>query len=355
MNSNKNNSLIFCKKCNSIPLIELVPKESGLKIFLSCKCFHQKLIKEETFFKYYYYNNNMEIEENIEIENEKIKNLINIYNQYKNTFMNNLDELKDNIEKKFKNCLDKIQLIIDLNKKFNQNIDKIIKIIIKNYKLDPNNNNNIENIVKNIQINSYKKFQNFDSMKIEQNISNINKIFELFLKENYIISSDKFQLIRSFRKYDFMIELNNNIFASLKKNESIMIFDIKNIENYLKIKKNQEISNILIDEKKRYLISSEDEYFVKFRDLNEIIKKFSDTNYLKTSILFPSLYEFKHNNLIVSLINLENNLIGVNDRQSFNIYKYDIIDKYCQLIKKLDIKVDNHNYHLFSYNEIFIY
>ena len=152
-----------------------------------------------------------------------------------------------------------------------------------------------------------------------------------------------------------MIELNNNIFASLKKNESIMIFDIKNIENYLEIKKNQKISNILIDEKKRYLISSEDEYFVKFRDLNEIIKKFSDTNYLKTSILFPSLYEFKHNNLIVSLINLENNLIGVNDRQSFNIYKYDIIDKYCQLIKKLDIKFDNHNYHLFSYNEIFIY
>ena len=91
-----------------------------------------------------------------------------------------------------------------------------------------------------------------------------------------------------------MIELNNNIFASLKKDESIMIFDIKNIENYLEIKKNQKISNILIDEKKRYLISSEDEYFVKFRDLNEIIKKFSD-----------------------------------------------IIDKYCQLIKKLDIKFDN--------------
>ena len=279
MISKKINSLIFCRKCNSIPLIEIVPKEYEIKIFLSCKCLRQQLIKQETFFKYYYYSNNMEIEENKEIKNEKLKKLINIFDEYKNYYMNNLNKIKDDIENKFKNSLNKIQLMIDINKKFNQEIDKIIKILIKNYEMNPNDNNNIENIIKNIQINSYKKFQNFDSIKIDKNISSINKIIESFLKENYIIASDKYQLIHSFKKYDFIIELNKNIFAALKKNESIKIFDIKNHDNYFEIKKILSINNILIEETKRYLISSEDEYFVKFRDLKELIKKFSESNY----------------------------------------------------------------------------
>ena len=341
MISKKINSLIFCRKCNSIPLIEIVPKEYEIKIFLSCKCLRQQLIKQETFFKYYYYSNNMEIEENKEIKNEKLKKLINIFDEYKNYYMNNLNKIKDDIENKFKNSLNKIQLMIDINKKFNQEIDKIIKILIKNYEMNPNDNNNIENIIKNIQINSYKKFQNFDSIKIDKNISSINKIIELFLNENYIIASDKYQIISSFKKYDFIIELNKNIFAALKKNESIKIFDIKNHDNYLEIKKNLSVNNILIEETKRYLISSEDEYFAKFRDLNEIIKKFSESNYLKNSILFPPLYELKHDNSIISLINLKNNLIGISDKKSFNIYKYDINGKNCQLISKLDIKFDN--------------
>ena len=75
--------------------------------------------------------------------------------------------------------------------------------------------------------------------------------------------------------------------------------------------------------------------------INFLIKKFSESNYLKNSILFPPLYELKHDNSIISLINLKNNLIGISDKKSFNIYKYDINGKNCQLISKLDIKIDN--------------
>ena len=337
---NELNHLIFCKRCNSIPLIELVPKEPEIKIILSCNCFRQQMIKQEIFFKYYYNNNYMEIEEIQEIKNESIKKLIKNYSEYKNDFMKNLDKIKDEINKKLRELIDNIELMFASKKKFNENIDKIIKIIIKNYQLNPNDSTNLENIIKNIQINSYKNFLNFDTIKFDKNISSLNKIVESFLKENDIIASDKFQLIRSFKKDDFIIELNKDIFASLKINDSIKIFKLKNTNEFYEIKKNIRINKILTDEKKKYLISVEDDYLIKFRDLNEIINKLSDNNYLKKSISFPTLYEFKLSILIIHLIDLNNNLLGISDKHTITIYEYDIENKNSNLLQKLDIKND---------------
>ena len=163
MKTNKINELkhlIFCKRCNLIPLIELVPKEPEIKILLSCNCFRQQLIKQEIFFKYYYNNNYIEIEEIPEIKNENIKKLIKNYEEYKKDFMKNLDKIKEDINKKLRELIDNIELMFASKKKFNEDIDKIIKIIIKNYELNPNDNTNLENVIKNIQINSYKNFLN---------------------------------------------------------------------------------------------------------------------------------------------------------------------------------------------------
>ena len=347
MEDNKINEikpLFICKKCNSIPLIELVPKEPELKILLKCKCYHQQLIKQEIFFKYYYNNNHMDIEtDNQEIKNEKIKSLIKTYEEYKNNYKKNLLKTKEEINKRLMELMKNIELLIDANQKYNDNIDKIIQIIIKNYKLNPDIDTNKENVIKNIQINSY--LYDFNSFKKEFDFSVLTKKIKSNLKDYYLITGDKYQKYKSFQKEDFIIELDKNIFASVVKNELIKLFNINNIYDFIEIDTNITNDTLLIDEKKRYLISVEDNFFVKFRDLSQIINRFSDQNYMNKDIslsLLP-LYEFKHDSLILNLINLENNLLAILDDTSINIYKYDVNKKHSEKIKALIIKADKYN------------
>ena len=337
---NEINSLFICDKCNSIPLIELVPKETDLKILLKCKCNKQKLIKKEIFYKYYYNNNNIDIEQNINIKNEYIKVLLQKYNEFKNFFMNNYQKIKNQMNVLLNDIIKKNEILIDKSKKDNEEIDKIIQMLIKNYELNPNNEINKQNVIKNICINPYMYFKEFDFSSFEKNISNINKIIKSYLKDNYIISKYKYDIIQSIQKEDLIIHLNNNIFASLKKNEYIKIFNMDDLSKNIKINKNLRINNILIDEHKRYLISVEDDHFIKFRKLNEIINNLSKENNDENIDTSP-IYAIKHFSLINNLINLENNLLALIDDNNINIYKYNIENKTSEIINKSDIKINN--------------
>ena len=337
-NKNEINSLFICKKCNSIPLIELVPKETQLKLLISCNCHHQKLIKKETFYKYYYNNNYMEIEEKKEIKNEKFKELIKKYREFKDYFMKNYQKIKEQLQNIVNDVIKKAELLLELNKEFNEEINKIIEIIIKNYELNPDNNINKENIFKNIHNNPYQHFHEFDKREFDKKISDIQRMIKLYIKENYLISPYKYDIIQSLKKDDLIIELNKTIFASFKKNEYIKIFDIDDLSKNIKIDKNISINNLLTDEQKMYLISVEDDYFIKVRNINDIINKISQKNYNPKDI--SPILEFKHYNKIVDLINLENNLLGLCDENSIIIYKYDIKLKKFDLSNKLDIKID---------------
>ena len=46
----------YCIKCNSIPLIQIVPKIQEIKLFITCKC-NKKLINYDAFLKNYYVKN----------------------------------------------------------------------------------------------------------------------------------------------------------------------------------------------------------------------------------------------------------------------------------------------------------
>ena len=89
MEANKINSLFICRKCKSIPSIEIVPKEYDIKILLSCKCNKQLLIRKEIFYKQYYNDKSIDIENNKNIDNENFKNLLKKYEELKNHFMDN--------------------------------------------------------------------------------------------------------------------------------------------------------------------------------------------------------------------------------------------------------------------------
>ena len=337
---NEINSLFICNKCNTIPLIELVPKESELKILLKCNCNKQKLIKKEIFYKYYSNNNNIAIEQNKKIKNHFINTLLIKYNEYKNNFMNNYQKIKNQINLLLNDLIKKTEMLIEQNKKDNEEIDKIIQLLIKNYELNPYNEINKLNIIQNISINPYIYFKEFDFRTFENNITNINKAIKSYLKENYLISKYKYEIIQSFQKEDLIIHLNNNIFASLKKNEYIKIFNMDDLSKNIKINKNLRINNILIDELKRYLISVEDDHFIKFRKLNEIVNNLSNENNNKNIDIVP-IYNIKHCSLIKNLIKLENNLLVFIDENNINIYKYNIENKTSEIINKSDIKIDN--------------
>ena len=345
-NNKKNeiNSLFICRKCNSVPLVEIVPKESDLKILITCKCNKQKLIKKEIFYKYYYNDNHMDIDINKKIENEKFKKLLDKYEEFKNHFMNNYQKIKEKINNLLNNILQQTEIVIEKNKKYNEEIDKIIQILIKNYELNPHNEINKENIMKNIHMNPYMNFKEFDFREFDKNITNINKTIQLYFKYNYLISLNKYEIIQSIRKEDLIIHLDKNIFASLKKNEYINIFDIDNLSNNIKIKKENSLDNILIDEKKRYLISLENDHFIKFRSLNEIMNNLSNENYKqKEHIDISPIFIIEHSSQIKNLINLENNLLGLFDENNINIYKYNIENNSSEIINKSAIKLNSNN------------
>ena len=300
-NNKKNeiNSLFICRKCNSVPLVEIVPKESDLKILITCKCNKQKLIKKEIFYKYYYNDNHMDIDINKKIENEKFKKLLDKYEEFKNHFMNNYQKIKEKINNLLNNILQQTEIVIEKNKKYNEEIDKIIQILIKNYELNPHNEINKENIMKNIHMNPYMNFKEFDFREFDKNITNINKTIQLYFKYNYLISLNKYEIIQSIRKEDLIIHLDKNIFASLKKNEYINIFDIDNLSNNIKIKK-------------------------------------------ENSFISP-IFIIEHSSQIKNLINLENNLLGLFDENNINIYKYNIENNSSEIINKSAIKLNSNN------------
>ena len=343
-NINEINSFILCKKCKSIPLIELVPHKNNLKILISCGCLHQQLIKNEIFLKYYYNNNFMEYEtkdNDDEMKEKKINNIIKNYQEYKKAYLEDLIKMKEKIFSILKDLEKAIEFMIEQNRNINENIDKVIQIIIKNYRLEPNNKINKKNIINNIHMYSKNNFHYSCEPSFIKSINNVNNIIHSYLTENYIITDNKYKIYQSIEKADLILEINENILAALTKDNSIKLF---NIDNYNKIQINiNNLKNILIDEKKRYLISLEDDYFIKFRDLNDIKNKLIDSKYKELNKDYSplALYEFRHNDKIINLINLENNLLGLSDGKNFNIYKYDIKNKFPQLINKSDIKVSN--------------
>ena len=78
----------FCKKCNSIPIIQIIPKKTNTKILSACKC-HKQYENIESFIKNKSLKNKIEISR---ISNEPISNFLKETNI-------NLDSVKTKFEK----------------------------------------------------------------------------------------------------------------------------------------------------------------------------------------------------------------------------------------------------------------
>ena len=146
----------FCKKYKLLPLIQIIPQESGAKILSACKC-HKQYENIETFIK------NKSLKDKIdfnEISKEPINELESDFNIDIKTIKSKYEEAKKDLfesSTEFKNKLInlfeyKLKEVNELFNKYMLNNNSIIQIIeqlIKSYELINDNPSNIQNLSNN--------------------------------------------------------------------------------------------------------------------------------------------------------------------------------------------------------------
>jgi WD40 repeat protein len=132
-----------------------------------------------------------------------------------------------------------------------------------------------------------------------------------------------------------MLEIKKDLFAIKFQDKYIKIIKNKLNNKWISLKSDLEINKLLIDRNNNLLISLDKQQSIKFWDINEIEKRFKDSNENEFVNIIP-LYEFKHSNKILELIVMENNILcGCEDKILFT-YKYDINQKTHNLMKKIN-------------------
>ena len=343
MNNNNNETIssFFCPKCETIPQIEIYPKDNHLNILATCKC-HKQLLKYDIFYKNYFKQNlkkssikniQNKIYFNDELNN-KINKQISNYEISRDNFYEKLLEIKKSLIENLNATIKKIEKIYEDNKDINDKINKIMKILINNYNSNPYIEINIKNIFINTQKNSlHKKTIDFNSKKLLTNISQI-------YNENYIIKPYNYHLIKSYIFYgknNKMVEIKKGLFA-LNYNRSIKIGEINKEKIDLKT---PGTLNLLTDEKKEYLISHENDNSIIFWNINEIEKLYKNNKNKERNLDLSPSFKIKSENIISELIHLGNNMICGNNSKSVFIIKYNINEKNFQIIGKIEHNLKN--------------
>ena len=237
----------YCKKCNSIPLIQIIPKINNIKILTSCKC-NKQYQNIDSFIKNYYFQdidalnitskdkNKKEFCQNNQKEKDfDIKLIIDKFNKAKEKLYKEGLELKNKIIDFYQRKIDKINEVYNSYIINNNKIILLIEQIIKSYQLITDNQTSIKNINNNCLFNENNK-----ARKLMNDNFNLEKTFEMiveYFKEEYIFSDtcikEGFE-IKSFfynkNSVKCLIEMGNNICAaSLNNDPNIILFDLNNL------------------------------------------------------------------------------------------------------------------------------
>ena len=178
----KNYSGYFCKKCNSIPLIQIIPKENNSKILSSCKCRkHYQTI--DNFIKCNYHKDIdiNKITDNKFFENKDSKDDETIYIPFITEQLNKnwkkmkkvADKIKNKIIELFQRKIDEVNKLYKSYIENNNRIILVLEELIKSYQLIEDNHSNILNIINNF---SFKELYTTDkTFFINQSLDGIFK------------------------------------------------------------------------------------------------------------------------------------------------------------------------------------
>ena len=354
---NEKYSGFYCKKCNFIPLIQIIPKEKNIKIFSSCKC-RKQYEDIDSFIKNKYHKNIIDIYQIskktfINTNSEKIKEKVDInaildnFNKTKELMDENGIKIKKKLIEIYKKKIEDINELYEDYLKKNNKIILIIEQIIKSYKLIKDNPSNILNILNNCSFNEKPK------TVLNYNYLNIDSLFKQvknYFYNEYIISTSSIKeglesnyLFSNKYSVNSFIELDYKFCASCLNNQpNIIIYNLNNL-NKEKISFNAhfKVANWIIKSNTNNLISCGNDGIIKiWPAFNEKFfleeKNFSintDKDNLKKYniknmkiINLNALYEYKSQNVemknIIKMISLKESKFLAASKRCIFIYKY---------------------------------
>ena len=343
----------FCKKCNSIPIIQIIPKDTITKILSACKC-HKQYENIETFIK------NKSLKEKIDVNkisnsplnnffketNVDIRTIKQKFEKAKNDLYQSSNVLKNKLIKLYE---EKIKEVNDLQNKYIQRNNIIIEVlekIIKSNELIKDNPSNIQNILNNcIFENRFKINSILETFKTS--LDDISKKLENYFKQELIVSHSIIE--KSIKKEKLtdnfycainnFIELDEDICAWCSKYKSyITIMNLlKKDSDMINFSAHIKYVNCMMKSNYDNLISCGEDGTIKIWPLinndfinfnlkkgkEEIIKsmKVIDVN------LIPLLeYSNEYNDMkkIEKLVNLKDNQFLAHSKQSIFLFKYTI-------------------------------
>ena len=205
MNQKKIFNGFYCQKCNSIPLIEILPDNKNTSIFFFCKC-HKNCLSIDLFNRNYYRKNieknkitkeinNIEFNKINFLKNKNegkkyINNIIEEYQKTKDEFYKFSKCLKDNLVNSLMLKIKKINDAYEKHLLINKKIENILDILIESYKIIDDNIINIKNIIINSSFNKKSKKTYLDST--------YDFIFSYFQKEFIIQSPEQLKNVQRF-------------------------------------------------------------------------------------------------------------------------------------------------------------
>ena len=342
----------FCKKCNSIPLIQIIPKDNITRILSSCKC-HKQYENIETFIQ------NKSLKEKIDINkisNQTINNIfketeIDIktikqkFEKAKNDLFQSSNELKNKLIKLYKEKIKEVDELYNKYIKRNNIIIEVLEKIIESNELIKNNPSNIQNLLNNcIFENRFRINSLLETFKT--NLEEISKKLGNYFKQELIVSHSiidksikKEKLTDNFYcAINNFIEIDDNICAWCSKYKSYIsiMSPFTKDSHILNFTAHIKYINCMMKANCNNLISSGDDGFVKiwplidteFIDLNlNKVKKDIKSNKVIDINIEPILKysnEYKDMKKLEKLINLKNNQFLAHSTQTIFLFKYSI-------------------------------
>lgn len=341
----------YCIKCNSIPLIQIVPKIQEIKLFITCKC-NKKLINYDAFLKNYYVKNlnyenissspilteNLDekcVDQNKNIDIEKIKK--NFYN-IQEIVNKHILEIKNEAIELLENKIKEVKQSYEINLKNNQKIKHIIEIFLNNYNSNNKNDSNIKNLIHNTNFNFGYLNNTTYKLKFDSSISLGNLLQNVvdYIEKTYIISSYKDQLY-TFKKFynhsndvTCLIEVSPERIASCSKDSYINIYNLETKKPLYKYVAHNNGVNWIDKIYKNNIISCGEDLSIKIwpnPHLNyEDVKKedYYNITYAKILEINP-LMTFNINEKIFKFIFVKENQICMFAKNKIFLLKYELI------------------------------
>ena len=357
----------FCKKCKSIPIIQIIPKIFNTKILSACKC-HRQYENIESFIKNKSLKDKIQISQ---ISNEPISNFHNETNidldsiklkfeKAKKELSDNTNELKSKLIKFYE---EKIKEVDEMVKEYISKNNKIIEVlekIIKSYEYIKENPSNIQNILNNcIFDNRFRINSLLETFK--SNLENISKKLENYFTQELIVSNNiidksikKDKLTNNFYcEINNFIEIDKDICAWCSKYKSyITVMNPNKKDSYnINFIAHLKYINCIIKSNTNNIISCGDDGYIKIWPLigndfinnelkNEEVEKVKIID-VNLNPLLQYTNEYKEMKKIQKMINLKDDQFIAHSPESLFLFKY--------IIKENTAELNLINYHEYTF------